>query len=249
MIDIHSHILPGIDDGARDVYDTLEMALMAVNSGVKAIIATPHCNIPWSNGNYLGSEYREALQKARNAIAQERMPIKIFSGMEVFVTFDLPELITEGKILTLNHSDYLLIEFDFEEDPEFVDIMVSRLKELGIKPVIAHPERYDFIKEDIMFAKRLVKAGCILQANKGSFLGHYGARSEKTALDMVKAGLVQVVASDAHSPVARTPYMLDARRAIKEFTDTKTLFETNPERICLNRPLETLQVFKTTPTK
>ena len=149
MIDIHSHILPGIDDGAQDVYDTLEMALMAVNSGVKAIVATPHCNIPWSDGNYLGSSYREALMKARNAIAQERMPIKILSGMEVFVTFDLPDLIREGRILTLNHSDYLLIEFDFGEDPEFVDIMVSRLQELGLKLIIAHPERYDFIKEDI----------------------------------------------------------------------------------------------------
>lgn len=249
MIDIHSHILPGIDDGARDVYDTLEMALIAVNSGVKAIIATPHCNIPWSDGNYLGSAYREALQKARNAVAQERMPIKILSGMEVFVTFDLPELIKDGKILTLNHSDYLLVEFEFGEDPEFVDVMISRLKELGIKPVIAHPERYEFIKEDIMFAKRLVKAGCVLQANKGSFLGHYGSRSEKTAFDMVKAGLLQVIASDAHSPVARTPYMLDSRRAVKAFCDTKVLFETNPQLICLNKPLEFPQIIKNIDTK
>ena len=237
MIDIHSHILPGIDDGAADIYDTLEMALMAVNSGVKAIIATPHCNIPWSDGNYLGREYREALKKARDAITSERMPIKILSGMEVFVTFDLPDLIREGRILTLNHSDYLLVEFDFGEDPEFVDIMISRIKELGITPVIAHPERYDFIKEDILFAKRLVKAGCILQANKGSFLGHYGNRSESTAFEMVKSGLVHVVASDAHSPVARTPYMHDARRAIKEFCDTSILFEKNPEKICLNQPI------------
>lgn len=237
MIDIHSHILPGIDDGARDVYDTLEMALMAVNSGVRAIIATPHCNIPWSSGNYLGSAYREALQKARGAIEQERMPIKILSGMEVFVTFDLPELIKEGKILTLNHSNYILIEFDFGEEPEFVDVMVARLKELGLTPIIAHPERYDFIKEDIHFAKRLVRQGCVLQTNKGSFLGHYGSRSENTAFEMVKSGLVQVVASDAHSPVARTPYMLDARRAIKEFADVKALFETNPEKICLNQPI------------
>jgi len=110
MIDIHCHILPEIDDGANDVYDTLEMALMAVNSGIKAIVATPHCNVPWSDTNYYGHTYRHALQKARDAIAQERMPLKIYSGMEVFVTFDLPDLIKDGKILTLNHSDYLLTE-------------------------------------------------------------------------------------------------------------------------------------------
>lgn len=237
MIDIHCHILPEIDDGARDVYDTLEMALMAVNSGIKAIVATPHCNIPWSDGNYYGHHFRESLRKAREAIEQERMPIKILSGMEVFVTFDLPELIKEGKILTINHSDYLLIEFDFGEDPEFVDIMVQRLRDMGIRPIIAHPERYDFIKEDIHLAKRLVDAGCILQANKGSFLGKYGSRSEKTAFELIKNKLIKVVASDAHSPVARTPYMLEARRAIKDVCDTEELFEKNPAKICVNQPI------------
>ncbi len=237
MIDIHCHILPGIDDGASDIYDTLEMALIAANSGIKAIVATPHCNIPWDTGNYYGSAYREALRKARSAIEQERMPIKILSGMEVFATFDLPELIKEGKVLTINHSDYLLVEFDFGEDPEFVDIMVDRLKKIGIKPIIAHPERYDFIKEDISFAQRLVRKGCFLQANKGSFLGTYGSRSEATALLLAKENLLSVVASDAHSPVRRTPYMLEARRKIKDICDVQTLFETNPRKICTNQPL------------
>ncbi len=237
MIDIHCHILPGIDDGAADIYDTLEMALIAANSGVKAIVATPHCNIPWDRGNYFDSMYREALQKARQAIEQERLPIKILSGMEVFVTFDLPELIKEGKILTINHSDYLLVEFDFGEDPEFVDIMVQRLKEIGIKPIIAHPERYDFIKEDITFAQRLIKQGCILQANKGSFLGKYGERAENTATELVKQKLVSVVASDAHSPFRRTPYLIEARKTIGEFADAEALFETNPKKIVINQPL------------
>lgn len=237
MIDIHCHILPGIDDGARDVYDTLEMALIAANSGVKAIVATPHCNVPWDRGNYYDSLYRESLQKARGAIEQERMPIKILTGMEVFVTFDLPELIKEGKILTINHSDYLLIEFDFGEDPEFVDIMVDRLKEIGIKPIIAHPERYDFVKEDINFARHLVKHGCILQANKGSFLGKYGERSEKIATELAKENLLGIVASDAHSPYKRTPYLLEARRAIKAICDAEKLFEINPQKIVVNQPL------------
>ncbi|MBQ4569463.1 MAG: hypothetical protein IJA62_05365 [Ruminococcus sp.] len=237
MIDIHCHILPGMDDGARDVYDTMEMALIAANSGVKAIVATPHCNIPWDKSNYYNSFYRESLQKARDAIAQERIPIKILTGMEVFVTFDLPELIKEGKILTINHSDYLLIEFDFGEDPEFVDIMADRLMEIGIKPIIAHPERYDFVKEDINFAKRLVKKGCILQANKGSFLQKYGERSEKIATELAKENLLGVVASDAHSPYRRTPYLLEARRTIKDICNTEALFEINPQRIVVNQPL------------
>ena len=237
MIDIHCHILPGIDDGARDIYDTLEMALIAANSGIKAIVATPHSNIPWDTSNYYGTAYRDALQKAREAIEQERMPIKIISGMEAFATFDLPDLVKAGKVLTINHSDYLLVEFDFGEDPEFVDIMVDRLKEIGIRPIIAHPERYDFIKEDISFAQRLVKKGCYLQANKGSFLGTYGSRSEAMAMQLAKEKLLSVVASDAHSPIRRTPYMLEARRKIKDICDAQTLFETNPRKICINQPL------------
>lgn len=237
MIDLHCHILPGLDDGAYDIYDTLEMALMAVNSGIKAIVATPHCNLPWDTNSYYGHAYREALQKARNAIAQERMPIKILSGMEAFATFDLPELVKEGKILTINHSDYLLVEFAFDEDPEFVDIVVDRLKEIGIKPIIAHPERYDFVKEDISHAHRLVRKGCYLQANKGSFLGNHGNRSEEIALTLAKDQMLSVVASDAHSPVHRTPYMIEARRKIESLCNTDLLFEVNPGKICINRPL------------
>lgn len=237
MIDIHCHILPGIDDGAADIYDTLDMALMAYNSGVKAIVATPHCNIPWDSGNYFGSAYKEALQKARNAIAHEKIPVKILSGMEVFATYDLPELIKEGKVITINHSDYLLLEFDFGEDPEFVDVIVDRLKEIGIKPVIAHPERYNFIKEDVSFAHRLVRKGCILQANKGSFLGTYGSRSEETVLQLLKDNLLSVVASDAHSPVHRTPHMMEAYRKLRDICDVHSLFVANPRKICTNESL------------
>lgn len=237
MIDIHCHILPGIDDGAADIYDTLEMALIAANSDVKTIVATPHSNIPWNNSNYYGAAYREALQTARNAIAQERIPIKILSGMEVFVTFDLPDLIKDGKILTINHSDYLLMEFDFGEDPEFVDIMIDRIREIGIKPVIAHPERYDFIIEDTSLAQRLVNKGCYLQANKGSFLGTYGIQCESAAFTLAQENLLSFVASDAHSPVRRTPYLLEARRKMKNICDVDALFEINPEKICMNEPL------------
>lgn len=237
MIDIHCHILPGIDDGAGDIYDTLEMASMAQSSGVKAIIATPHCNVPGEPGNYYNSHFRDVLQKARDAIERECIPLKLMAGMEVFVTYDLPDLIAEGKILTLNHSDYLLMEFGFEEDPEFVDIMVDRIKEMNIRPVIAHPERYDFIKNNVDFARRLVRKGCVLQANKGSFLGRYGHSAEKVAYTLAEDKLISVVASDAHSPVTRTPNMVRSREALRNICDIKKIFEENPRKICVNQPL------------
>lgn len=237
MIDIHCHILPGFDDGARDIQDTLEMASLAQASGVRVIVATPHCNVPGEPDNYYSSRYRDAFYSACKALEEERIPVKLLPGMEVFATYDLPELIMQKKVLTINQSDYLLMEFAFDEDPEFVEIMVDRIKEINIKPVIAHPERYEFIKNDVEFAKHLVNKGCIFQANKGSLTGRYGRRSEETVYRLLRRNLISVVASDAHSAVVRTPDMRKARAAAKEFCDVKKLFEDNPMKICTNRPL------------
>lgn len=237
MVDIHCHILPGFDDGAGDIQDTLEMASLAQASGTKVIVATPHCNVPSEPDNYYSSRYRDAFYSACKALEEEHIPIKLLPGMEVFATYDLPELIKDNKVLTINQSNYLLMEFAFDEDPEFVEIMVDRVKEISIRPVIAHPERYEFIKNDLEFARLLVEKGCIFQANKGSLMGRYGRRSEETVYKLLKRNLISIVASDAHSAEVRTPDMRRARAAAKEFCDVKKLFEDNPLKICTNQPL------------
>lgn len=237
MVDLHCHILPGIDDGARDIYDTLEMASIAVSSGVKAVVATPHCNIPGTSNNYYGPAFTDALQKARKALSDEEVPLKILSGMEVFVTYDLPDLIKEGKVLTINQSDYLLMEFDFGEEPDYIELMVKRVQNLGKKPLIAHPERYECIKDNPEFAHMLHRNGCLLQANKGSFLGRYSPESQRTAEYLAKERLLVAVASDAHSPEVRTPFMMEAFHAVDRFYDANELFSVNPRKICMNQPL------------
>ena len=167
MIDIHAHILPGIDDGAEDMYDTLEMARMAADSGVDKIIATPHCNIPGMYGNYFGREYIDRYESVVRAVREE----EILPGMEVFSTEDLPELIVNHKIMPLNQSRYILMEFAFDEDPEFADSILKRVEEVGARPVIAHAERYEFIQDYPQIAYRWFRKGYVIQANKGSFLG------------------------------------------------------------------------------
>ena len=171
MIDIHAHILPGIDDGAEDMYDTLEMARMAADSGVDKIIATPHCNIPGMYGNYFGREYIDRYESVVRAVRKEKIPIEILPGMEVFSTEDLPELIVNHKIMPLNQSRYILMEFAFDEDPEFADSILKRVEEVGARPVIAHAERYEFIQDYPQIAYRWFRKGYVIQANKGSFLG------------------------------------------------------------------------------
>lgn len=203
MIDIHAHILPGIDDGAEDMYDTLEMARMAADSGVDRIIATPHCNIPGMYGNYFGREYIDRYESVVKAVRKEKIPIEILPGMEVFSTEDLPELIVNHKIMPLNQSRYILMEFAFDEDPEFADSILKRVEEVGARPVIAHAERYE-----------------------------------------LRHNLISVIASDAHSPLQRTPYMMDVYEELsREYSENHldVLFQYNPARICDNREILRLE--------
>ena len=240
MIDIHAHILPGIDDGAADIYETLEMAAMAAESGVRKIVATPHCNIPGYFDNYFDEMYLNAYRRAREAINRERIPVKLLPGAEVFATYDLAELIVKKKIMPLNQSRYILIEFSFDENPDFANAVIKNVQEIGVKPVIAHVERYEFIQDAPKIAAEWAAKGCVLQVNKGSYTGRFGKHAETTAMSLLKKGLVSVIASDAHGAEHRTPFMLDAYDHLKNCCSQKELdmlFRENPERICSDRPI------------
>ena len=115
MIDIHTHILPGLDDGAADIYDTIEMAALAYESGTTAIVATPHCNLPGLYSNYFGKEYCDTYTRTKEILKEECPGITLLAGMEVFTTEDVPRLLTEGKIFPINRTRYVLMEFDFEK--------------------------------------------------------------------------------------------------------------------------------------
>ena len=119
MIDIHTHILPGMDDGAVDILDTIEMARLAAMSGVTEIVATPHFNIPGLYDNAFGEHYVNTFNQAARAIKEEKIPIRLFPGMEAFSTEDLPRQMADGKVMTINQSHYILMEFAFDEEPDF----------------------------------------------------------------------------------------------------------------------------------
>ncbi len=244
MVDIHSHILPGIDDGAEDIYETLEMAKMAADSGVTAIVATPHCNIPEVYDNYFGKEYIENYQKAAEAVQKEGIPIKICPGMEVFATENIAELIIEKKIMPINQSRYILVEFSFDEDPGFAFHVLKRMKEVHAIPVIAHAERYHFVQDNPHICYQWRKRGYVVQVNKGSFEGRFGKLARKTAYRMLSHNMISAIASDAHSCQQRTPYLKDVYDNLsKERTEKymDVLFRHNPARICANKPLLKLE--------
>lgn len=240
MIDIHNHILPGVDDGSWDMDMTLEMARIAVDSGTKAVVATPHCNIPGDVNNYYDENYIQKFKSVRRALKEAEIPLDIYPGMEVFATFDLPELIKKKKILTLNGSRYLLLEFAFGEELGFADEMLRKISSMGIVPVIAHAERYRFIQENQEITYEWCQKGYVLQINKSSFAGSFGRRAERMAYRLLDKGQASVIASDAHGIERRSPYMKEVYTRLQERYEeayVDLLFRKNPENICKNLPI------------
>lgn len=240
MIDIHAHVLPGLDDGSRDIYESIEMLTMAAKNGVTDMIATPHCNIQGTFDNYYNNHFLQTYREVEKAIHDLEIPIRLYAGAEVFVTEDLPELITSGRILTLNGGHYMLLEFDFYESMEFANEMLEKISAMGIRPVIAHPERYFFLQQKPRTAYEWYKKGYVLQCNKASFTGRFGKRCAVMAYEMLGNNLVSVIASDAHSSYHRTPVMMNTYEELldaygADYLDI--LFEENPRRILQDKPV------------
>jgi protein-tyrosine phosphatase len=235
MTDLHCHILPGLDDGAQTLQDALDMARLAAVSGVNAIVATPHCNLPHGkNQNFLSDDLLQAIAAFRQALHDASIPLRLYGGAEVFCTPETSNLLKEQRLLPLAGSRYLLTEFYFDEAPEFMEECFTAIGEQGFIPVIAHPERYEAVQRAPEMTMRWFHKGQVIQLNKGSILGRLGPHAQQTARWILERGLAHVVASDAHSANIRTPHMAQVRRHLEEVYDpqyAKILLSINPGRI------------------
>ena len=228
MIDLHSHILPELDDGSQSLRESLAMARMAVDSGITAMVATPHCADDRSWETY------EAWQLLSQALSENEIPLKLFPGMEIFGTPDTVWMLREGKLFTLNGSRYPLIEFSFRSDGEEETAILRSVCKAGFRPVVAHPERYGYVQRDPRLVNRWHRMGCLFQVNRGSLLGRFGSRAQETAFELVNRGFASVVASDAHSPRMRTPWMADVQQLLTEEISAqcaRVLLKENPKKI------------------
>lgn len=241
MTDIHCHILPGVDDGAETMDEAVQMARMAAASGVKTILATPHCNLPFAEEkNYISTNLRDRFVALAQTVRQAHIPLSILPGAEVFCTPQVPELLDRKQLLGLAGSRYLLVEFFFDESPDFMNDMLDAIAVRGMIPVIAHPERYDAVQDSIQLPQEWVHQGYILQVNKGSILGRLGHGAELAADRLLSERLAHLAASDAHSPLTRTPELDTLRRYLEQAYSpqyARLLLDENPRRILSDLPL------------
>jgi len=206
MIDLHSHILPMIDDGAQNLGEALQMAQIAWEDGITQIAATPH-NTGWDK-RWHGT--RESVQTLQEKLVHHEIPLQVLPGLEIRIGLDTPQQAREGQILALNDSRYLLIEFPFNYYPQYADQVIFELQVAGFVPILAHPERYSYLKEHPMTLFALVERGALVQVTTTSILGEFGASVRDFSRLLLEHKLAHIIASDAHGANIRPPVLSQA---------------------------------------
>lgn len=197
MIDIHSHILYGIDDGAKTIEDSIDIIRQAAANGVTDIIVTPHF-ILGSTYNCNNINKKSLITKIKNKLKKENIDVSIYLGNEVFVEQDMLKLKKDGLIATLCNGKYLLFELPMNGEITGLSDIIFNLRCKGYIPVIAHPERYLNIKKNPKIVEDLLAKGALFQSNIGSFLGVYGKTAQKTAILLLKHHAITFIGSDIH---------------------------------------------------
>lgn len=202
MIDIHSHIIPGIDDGSKNIKMTIDMLKRAQEDGTTDIVATPHFFRGYGEAPY--SEVKDLAKHFNELAKEEGLNINIHYGQEVYYSESLLNDFKEGLIGTINDSKYMLIELDMREFDRDVLDTIYELQVMGIQPIIAHPERYRYIINDPSMINRFIKEGALFQMNAGSIIGNFGQRVKKTAEVLLDKEIYSFIGSDAHNDINRT---------------------------------------------
>jgi len=235
MIDFHSHILPNIDDGAKSLEQTLNIIKEAKDVGFSQIISTSH----YLEGYYESDveERKELLQKI-NSYIQE---IQIHLGSEIYITNNIPELIQENKASTINNTKYVLFELPMNSKPFNAKEIVYRLIEKGYVPIIAHPERYSYVQEDIEYVEELAEMGTLFQSNYGSIIGLYGKKEKKTVKKLLKNNFVHFLGSDVHRQdkiYPKIPKVMKKLSKIISHEKIKELTQENAQKVLNKEEIE-----------
>ena len=237
MIDIHTHILWGVDDGPKQMEETMQLLEQAVNEGITEIIATSHSFHPQYHVDY--ETINNQIQLLQYQLTKNNIPLTLHTGHEVRLCDDVISSIRAKKVHTLASSNYLLLELPSNTVPYYTIPLIRELLAEGIIPIIAHPERNKAIAERPIYLERLIREGAMAQITAGSLAGHFGRTIQNLSLDLVKANLVHTYGSDVHNLTSR-PFLFDEGLCYlekkKELDAVEILLENN-ERIVRNLPL------------
>lgn len=229
MIDLHTHILPGIDDGAKSLELSLEMARIAVADGTTVMACTPHIY----PGLYMndGAGIRRARDKLQMALDAKQIALRLVVGADAHLVPELLDGLKSGRVPTLNGSRYFLLEPSHHVQPPRFEDSVFEIMAAGYVPVITHPERLTWIEEHYEQFLTLAGRGAWLQLTAGALVGKFGKRARYWSERLLGDGVIQLVASDAHTASVRSPRMSDALPLLE-----KAVGAEETQRLVLGRP-------------
>ena len=205
FVDMHSHILPGLDDGSKSMEQSLEMLRIAESEGISVIIATPH-NMP-GKGRPSREKLEERLKQLRDAAESEGIAIEIQLGTEYYYREEVCEIFDREEAVTMADSDCVLLEFNPLEEKSYIYNAVREAFSTGYSPIVAHVERYEQLMKKPEYVKTLKDMGALIQVNASSVIGENGFHTKRDVKKLLKAGYVDFVSTDAHSDRNRAPRM------------------------------------------
>lgn len=209
-IDLHAHVLPGVDDGAETLEASLMMLRMASEHGTKALAVTPH------GAGVTKTQYLGKFEHLKAAAARESLPVKLFFGMEMMADGTLFDRLQNGDVQPLGESRFLLVEFDPLDPPEWCMAAIGHIRNCGYTPLIAHPERYVVLQNEPWRAELWTEQGAALQVTRSGIFGAFGQKAAETARVLLRRKLVFCVASDGHGVSHRRPVLEDVNAWLTE---------------------------------
>lgn len=230
--DIHTHILPGVDDGAKDKDISMEMLRMAWKDGIRRIVLTPH-NKP-SRRNVSFKTIQKLSEQLLEEARQEGMEFTFCPGNEIYYRSDMIGDLEEGRACTMADTSYVLVEFNPMDDFDYIRNGIYQVLAAGYRPIIAHVERYSCMLSKLSRVEELKNMGCYIQVNAGSIMGQYGFSVKQMTKKILKQQLIHFVASDAHDTNKRAPRLSDcAKYVAKKFGESYSdkIFLENPDKM------------------
>lgn len=230
IADIHSHILPDVDDGAESVTHSLDMLIAAYKCGTRHIVATSHF------GGQRFVVKKDIVEQLTNELNKEMfmrgLNMTVYPGNEIRCTPDTVKELKSGNACSMNNGRYLLVELPFNEDAEKAEELVLGCGELGHKLILAHPERYDYILNNFSIVENLTKNGVLLQCNADSLYGNNGVKSMYFVHNLLQKKMVSFIASDCHSTFQRGPQLDSAYRIISRWYGESTAKKLYTKILC-----------------
>lgn len=239
LIDIHCHIIPGVDDGAQTVAESVALAEAAVRDGIHTIVATPHHH----DGHYLneGSSVRVHVEQLNLVLRERQIPLTVLPGQEIrYYDGLVDDLEQERDVLTLHDSRYLLLEFPSYEVPKGVKDAIHEFQLMGLVPIIAHPERNKELARHPERLAELIELGALAQVTSLSLTGGFGKTIQSASLDLCRRNLIHLVGSDAHH-IKKRPFVLsEAYEVIRSRigADAEEYYKENAANVIENREIE-----------